>query len=395
MVRRVTVAEKGETLVDLTLDQAIELQNRRICRVLPTNVGGRWRVTDVVRVGVVVLTDITIIVEPKTPVQSIVYMASLGQMQLAITADEIQHGAEHFLPAALADALISSVETATKRGLIKGYRTVQESASVVRGHWDVARQLARRPGLPLPIEIEYDDFAEDITENQILHTALRSLRDLPGLTSATKRRLTRLLVLFADVERLPRGLPLPAVINTRLNQHYARALQLAQVILDAVAWTHRDGTFRGGSFLVNMALVFERFVAHTLRAELYQHGFGLVMQDQQWWLDTGQQVTLRPDIVITRASSPVTVADTKYKVLTDAASSPPNGDVYQALAYALALGVSDAHLLYAAGDADPRVFNIPGVGVSIHVHAIELDGDAITLDARVRALAASLVRLSV
>ncbi|WP_458042312.1 MULTISPECIES: McrC family protein [Bacteria] len=391
MRREIVVMEKGETLVDLTFAQAIELQGLRVCRVLPTATAGQWRVTDVSRVGVVALTDVAIVIKPKTPVRSIIHMASLGAMQLSIDEGEVSHGADSPLPSALADALVHSIDVVTRRGLLKGYQSVQESASVVRGRWDIARQLAVRPGIPLPIEIDYDDFTEDISENRILYSALRRLRDVPDLTTATRRRLNDLLIRFSEVTGLPRGMRLPDIITTRLNAHYSPALQIARVVLDAVAWTHSDGHLRGGTFLVNMALVFERYVAHILQVELADAGYGVEAQDQQWRLDTGKHVVLRPDIVISRAGPPVTVADTKYKVFADAAGSPPNGDVYQALAYALALGVKDAHLLYVSGDATPRRFDIPSVGVRVHAHAVDLDGPASEVDASVRALAVRLV----
>ncbi len=47
---------------------------------------------------------------------------------------------------------------------------------------------------------------------------------------------------------------------------------------------------------------------------------------------------MRPDIVISRHGRVVAVADTKYKVWGESDGSPPNADVYQALAYAVTCG---------------------------------------------------------
>ena len=197
--------------------------------------------------------------------------------------------------------------------------------------------------------------------------------------------------LFVDVDLLPRGLPLPDVRVNRLNQHYEVPLRLARVILEAVSWTHRDGATGGGTVLVDMAAIFEGYVATRLRSELAQASLAVTAQDQAWWLDSGRAVALRPDIVISRLGKPVTVADTKYKVLGDTRQSIPNGDVYQAVAYALALGVQTAHLIYVADDVIMRDIEIPTAGVLVRIHAMPLAGTTTRLDSGIATLAGQLV----
>lgn len=387
MTRRILIREKGETFVDLSLAQAMELQALRFCRVTPTAAEGRWRVTDVSKVGVAVIGGLALHIVPKTPLENIVYMASLGGCQLSVESDQIGYDVERSLPVAIAQAFLRELERATRRGLVKGYRTLHESAAVVRGRWDIARQLAARPGVPLPLEIEFDDFTEDVDENRILHTALRLLRGVDGLPLQATRLLGSMEVLFADVGRLPRGAAIQTPRLTRLTEHYRVPLQLARAILEALAWTHRDGSYGGGTFLVDMAAVFEAFVASRLQALLGDRGLVVTAQDRRWWLDADHLVALRPDIVVARADETVTVADTKYKVLGDGTGAIPNGDVYQAVAYALALRVTDAHLIYASGEVDDRKLDVPTAGVRVRVHAIPLAGSAEQIEEHVSALA--------
>lgn len=273
-------------------------------------------------------------------------------------------------------------------GLVKGYQEVHESAAVMRGRWDVSRQLATRPGLPLPLEIDFDDFTPDIPVNRILHTAVRALRtvELPKPTALLRDQL---LVEFIDVGTVPRGGVLPDITFTRLTEHLAGAANLARMILEAVSWTHRDGARRGGTFLVNMANIFEAFVAERLRSLLITQSLNVTSQDMRWWLDEGRTVALRPDIVISR-DRPVAVADTKYKVLTDAAGAPPSTDVYQMVAYALALDVSSAHLIYVSGDVVSGRIDVPVAGAAIHLHAVRLDGSIDQLEHEMEMLAAAL-----
>lgn len=388
--RRVRITEKGESVIALTLAEAMELQEMRFCRVSPTPEAGRWRVTDVQRVGTAVVGEMILHVVPKASLENVVYMASMGHRQITLGTHSIGHDSDRALPAALARAFLLELQRVTRRGLIKGYQQVQESAAVMRGRWDVSRQLAVRPGMPLPLEIDYDDFTEDVPVNRILHTAVRALRviDLPHTTDAIR---TQLEGDFLEVGTVPRGAPLPAVALTRLTEHLEGALTLARVILDAVSWTHRAGAQRGGTFLVNMATVFEAFVAERLRTLLGQSGFSLTAQDRRWWLDVECSVALRPDIIIAGAA-PVSVADTKYKVLTDGFGAPPNGDVYQMVAYAIALDVPAAHLIYVSGDVLSRTISVPTAGVDIHVHAVDLGGGIGELEAELTRLAASIVR---
>jgi 5-methylcytosine-specific restriction endonuclease McrBC regulatory subunit McrC len=56
-----------------------------------------------------------------------------------------------------------------------------ETAYILRGRLRETEQLYRHHGLPVPLEIRHDEFAVDITENQILRAAReRMLRGTPG-----------------------------------------------------------------------------------------------------------------------------------------------------------------------------------------------------------------------
>lgn len=382
---RVFITEKGESVVELTLAQAMELQEMRFCRVSPTTQPGLWRVSDVTRVGTAVVGETVLHVVPKTPMQNLVYMASAGHRHVTVGQHLVDHDEERTFPAALGRAFLTEVQRATRRGLVKGYEETHESASVMRGRWDVSRQLAVRPGLPLPLEIDYDHFSEDVPANRILHTAIRALRmvELPRGVESVR---TQLEMDFFETGLVPRGMPLPIVEITRLNEHLDTALMLARLILDAVSWTHREGARRGGTFLLNMATVFESFVAERLRALLEPEGLRVTPQDRRWWLDVERVVALRPDMVV-EADMPISVADTKYKVFTDGSGGPPSGDVYQMVAYALALDVRRAHLIYVSGDVVSQVIHIPSAGVDVHVHAVSLAGSIDDLEAEMTRLA--------
>ena len=384
------IRERGESYLELSPLQASELQALRFCSVTPTSRFGLWRITDVTKIGVASVQGVQIVVTPKAPLRSIVFMASRGGAQLHLPDEEFDFDSDVSVPVALASALQLAIDGATARGLLKGYRSRDDSTNVVRGRWDVARQIGRRPGIPLPLEVTYDDFTEDITENRILRSALRQILRFENLGTLLRRRIAAQLAMFADVADISVGLPLPVVIETRRNAHYSTALRVARWILEAVSWAHEQGARPGSTFLMGMADVFERFVGEALRSTLREHHLDVILQHREWRLDVGGALRLRPDIVITREGRPITVADTKYKVWGRSSGSPPNADVYQALAYALTAEVDEAHLIYVSGDVEPREYEIASAGKRIIAHALDLDGSPQDLLGRAQLLGRGL-----
>lgn len=385
------IAEKGESFVALTASQAARLQELRFCRVSPTADPGIWRVTDVTRVGVVAIDDVRLIVRPKTPLRSLIFMASYSGLQADVDSASFAFEADQDLPAALVSALIRAVGEATSRGLIKGYVSIEETGTVIRGRWDIARQLKVRPGIPVPVELTYDDYTEDVPENRIIKAALRALVRLEHLPRWVVDKLGPLLGLFSEVSDLRATGPVMLPAETRLNAHYQPALRLARWLLEATSWAHTEGASSGSAFLLNVAKVYEDFVGRVLQTTLRLEGFDVDLQVSDWRLDTEGKIRMRPDIVISRHGRVVAVADTKYKVWGESDGSPPNADVYQALAYAVTAGVREVHLLYVSGDVEPRRYEMAATGTAVVAHAVDVSGEPEELVTRVKRLRATLV----
>ncbi|AZS38985.1 hypothetical protein CVS54_00282 [Microbacterium oxydans] len=380
------IAEKGESLVALTASQAARLQDLRFCRVSPTVDSGIWRVTDVTRVGVVAIDDVRLIVRPKTPLRSLIFMASYSGLQAEVDDASFAFEADQDLPAALASALIRAVGEATGRGMLKGYVSIEETGTVIRGRWDIARQLKVRPGIPVPVELNYDDYTEDVPENRIIKAALRALVRLEQLPRRVVDKLGPLLGLFSEVSDLRVTGPIILPTGSRLNAHYQPALRLARWVLEATSWAHVEGASSGSAFLLNVAKVYEDFVGRVLQATLHPEGFDVDLQVSNWRLDMAGKIQMRPDIVISRNGRVIAVADTKYKVWGESDGSPPNADLYQALAYAVTAGVREVHLLFVSGDVEPRRYEIAATGTTVVAHAVDVSGEPGELLASARQL---------
>ncbi len=182
--------------------QAARLQDLRFCRVSPTADSGIWRVTDVTRVGVVAIDDVRLIVCPKTPLRSLIFMASYSGLQAEVDDASFEFEADQGLPAALASAFIGAVGRATGPGATQGVRINRGD-----GHRD-PRSLGHRaaaqgaPGIPVPVELTYDDYTEDVPENRILKAALRALVRMEQLPGRVVDRIGPMLGLFSEVSDL-------------------------------------------------------------------------------------------------------------------------------------------------------------------------------------------------
>jgi len=291
---------------------------------------------------------------------------------------------------ALAEVFTRALTEAIRPGLLQGYRLAEEALPVVRGRIRIDEQLKRRPGQWVPLEVAYDDFTVDIAENRILRAALVHLLRSPFIPSALRPRLSGLMLQFAEVSRLVPSAPLPPWHASRLNDRYQFPLQVAALILQSSSFEHRGGGVRIDGFVLDLARIFEDFVTVGLRECLPAQLSGSTVEAQHsTWLDQEAKVSLRPDVVwLDSYLRPVAVLDAKYKA--ERPSGFPNADVYQALAYATALGLDEAHLVYAKGSAEAQSFTVMGTGTVITAHALDLALPPDDLLVQVTALGESL-----
>lgn len=158
---------------------------------------------------------------------------------------------------------------------------------------------------------------------------------------------------------------------TRLNAHYSGALGLATLILQSTSVTTSRGEIEAAAFVFDMNKVFEDFLSTALRTALEHHGGIVELQNNQTYLDEDKNLVLKPDIIWRHQGRWRAVIDAKYKAL---ASSIPNADAYQMLAYCTAFKLKQGHLVYAKeAGRDPVSHSIRNTDVTIHVRAIDLE----------------------
>jgi len=346
---------------------------------------GAWQIGPAGKVGAARVDGIEIHIKPKVPIARLLFLVGYARYAAAWRPQTVSVAEAADLVPAAAQALWRQTEQATHQGLLPGYILVEESSQVLRGRLRESEQLHRHHGLPLPLEIQYDEFTIDIPENRILRTACERMLSVPRVDAESQRMLRRLLRDFSDVTPLHRGEQIPGWQATRLNARYHAALQLAELILRATSVEHESGTVAVNGFLLDMPRLFEDFVTVALREALVSAYGGRVDDQDQNHFDEAGQVHLRPDIVWKVRGSAVAVIDAKYKA--EKPAGYPNADLYQLLAYCTVLGLRSGHLVYAKGNEKPVCHVVRRSGIKIFCHAVDLDQEPDALISQMRDLA--------
>ena len=269
----------------------------------------------------------------------------------------------------MANILARRVLDRGRRGFYRAYLGQTEQLPYVRGQLDV-RQAIQAPA-QIKLKCHYEEHTADIEENQILAwTLFRIARS--GM--CTERVLPTVRRAYRSLQGLVTLTPHPAKaylgrLYNRLNDDYQPLHALCRFFLEQSGPSHQVGERTMLPFLVNMARLYELFVAEWLEAHL-PPGFNLKVQEK---VDIGKANALRFDIdlVLYEAKTGAVrcVLDTKYK----APNAPAHDDVSQVVTYAEARGCREAILIYPIPLSQPLDEMIGNIRV--RSLTFSLDGD--------------------
>ncbi|MCY3747652.1 MAG: restriction endonuclease, partial [Chloroflexi bacterium] len=342
---RLTLAEHQSSPETYLSAQQLDALRRVVpsVDVSPTSRSNTWVLRPGSEIGVIRLPDLTVEIKPELPIERVLFLISYTLDRLDFPGEVVDLAQPPDLVEAMVRIFHDAVLNATGRGLLQGYQTREETLNVVRGRIRIEEQLRRRFGIAVPIEVRYDEFTPDIEPNRLLKAAVRRLAWLPQRSPNTRRLLSVMRAVFANVSTVEyRPTHLPEVPVTPLNAHYRPALALARLILKSGSVELAAGKVESASFLIDMNQVFEDFVVVALREalDLTEYTFSQEARGRDLWLDEGRDVRLKPDISWWQGNRCVFVGDAKYKRTT--IHGAQNHDIYQALAYALAAGLPGA-----------------------------------------------------
>ncbi|QKK08435.1 MAG: hypothetical protein HND58_09775 [Planctomycetota bacterium] len=374
-MRRLTLTEYATTAgVLLGADELAMLRRAHpTLRIEPSaGMPGRFDITPDQHIGVVQLPSVAIEIQPKTPMSSVIFLVSYAADRVNWSRMETAWQDDATLVDLVAAVLCRCIERATRRGLLAGYRSHEESLTAPRGRIRFPEHLSQRLGQAPPIEIEHDLFTTDIVENRVLLSALACLRRLPLRSSKIKREIGRAARLFGGVElcHYPRH-SVPDPVITQLNRHYDPALRLAHLVLRSASVDAGAGMRRADAFLVDMNAVFEMFLRVAMREALGCSLSEFPDRPPRLRLDAAERIPLKPDLCLISNGSMCWVGDAKYKRLSPAGYQ--NADVYQMLAYLIATGLPSGTLIYAADAGLTSVTHvIEGAGREVRVRTLDL-----------------------
>ena len=367
--------------VELTREERDELRD-----VLPslavepaTGLDGAYWLRPGSTVGAVEIGDLSVLIQPKIGIPQVLSLACYA-MDVFKSQEErlFDFEEEQTLPDTLALALHAAARRAFSRGLLHGYRTEEEALHTVRGRIRFADQIRQRFGIPLPIEVRYDEFTDDITENRLVKAAVMRLGAM-RLRSPKARRdlgwIAATLENVSPVEFFPKDVP--DVRFDRLNEHYRDVVGLSRLILRHGAFESKRGAVRATGFLMDMNVLFQEFVTVALREALGDSPYVLrsdkqLKENRRIYFAKSSRVKLEPDLTLWDGTKCLFVGDAKYKRVR--VEGVPNADLYQLHAYITALNLPGGLLIYAQGEAETATYTVRNTGKRLEVAALDLTG---------------------
>ena len=325
-------------------------------------------------VGAVEVGGLSVLVRPKFGIPNLLSMACYAMGAFRRRDWELFDFREDVsLPDTLALALLAAARRAFARGLLYGYRAEEDALYTVRGRIRFDEQIRRRFGVPLPVEVGWDEFTDDILENRLVKAAALRLRGMRLRSNDARRGLAWVAGMLGNVTAVEYpAANVPSVTFDRLNERYRGVIGLARLILRHSAFESGRGGVRASGFSMDMNVVFQEFVAVALREALGVSD-NVLRAQARVNLDVDGRVRMYPDLSWWEGGRCVFVGDAKYKKTVS--QRVPNADLYQLLAYTTALDLRNGLLIYAKGEDDPASHTVAHAGKRLEVAALDLEGD--------------------
>ncbi|MBN2565653.1 MAG: restriction endonuclease [Candidatus Eisenbacteria bacterium] len=334
----------------------------------------RWKLTSQGWAGHIPLSDeLGLTLEPKVELGNLFTMLEYAyKLDFRILGGLVDCRSLQDFYERLANILARRVLDRGRKGFYRRYLPESTDLPFVRGRLDVV-QASRQPWV-VKLPCDYEDHTPDVEENQILAWTLSRIA-ASGMCSErvlpTVRRAYRALHGFVSVVPF-RPVECVGRLYNRLNDDYHPLHALCRFFLEHSGPSHEVGDRRMLPFLVDMARLFELFVAEWLAAHLTPE----VVLKVQEKVEVGERgaLTFRIDLVLYDAGTGQVraVLDTKYKV----PDSPSADDVSQVVTYAEMKGCTRAILIYPTDL--PRPFDERIGAIRIQSVTFALAGDVET-----------------
>ncbi|WP_269086180.1 McrC family protein [[Phormidium ambiguum] IAM M-71] len=206
------------------------------------------------------------------------------------------------------------------------------------------------------VQCDYEEHTADVEENQILAWTVWCITRSGLCTERVLPTVHQAYHLLQGLVTLQPKSPQVCVGRqyNRLNEDYRLLHTLCRFFLEQIGPSYEMGERAMLPFLVDMARLYERFVAEWLKAHretiLLPEGLDIKSQERLYVCE-GKDIYFDVDLVLQDVATGVAkyVLDTKYKVPT----APASSDIAQVVAYAEAKGCQEGILVYAMALVEP------------------------------------------
>jgi 5-methylcytosine-specific restriction enzyme subunit McrC len=332
-------------------------------------------------VGTLVWPELRVLIKPKVELENVFFLLGFRGGLAQWTEKAFPYESDWDFLRAIAWAFRAEMERGLRYGISRSYEEKSEVLAGFRGRLDVGRQITAWQDRPFPVECRFVEYSEDSLLNRVLRAANTRLLAAEGMSLDLVRSLHYIAGELSMVDEVyfPPS-QVPQVTFTRLNAHWEPAFRLARLILSGETLRDETGTTVGTAFTVDMNVLFEKFVEEVVAEEAWRSGWEL---EPQFRVRLTERVPMKPDLVLLRHGEPVAVADAKYVELD---GGWPNANVYQLLAYCIALGLPRGLLIYAS-QRQLEVQRVRRSGTELEIVGIDMSkhSNALVGEARVAA----------
>ncbi|MEG3986542.1 restriction endonuclease [Microcoleus sp. S28C3] len=329
----------------------------------------QWHLKSKGRVGHIPITpEFHIAIRPQVPINNLFGMIDYAyNLKIKFPQGSIQCQSLEQSYEKLANILAHKILERCRKGLYRDYLSKTERLAYIRGRIDL-RSALQKPW-DVKLKCHYNEQTGDIEDNQILAWTLFII-GRSGLcresVSSTVRKAFHALQGFVTLKPFKSKACIDRNYH-RLNEDYQLLHALCRFFLDNTVPSHEKGDREMLPFLIDMANLYEQFVAEWLKANTPK-GFFV---KQQHRVTHDQNYFDRIDLLLCDIATKKVqyVLDTKYK----APDRVANNDIHQIVAYANALKCQNAILIYPQNLQQP--LDIKNDDIRVRSLTFSLDSD--------------------
>ncbi|MEK0179452.1 McrC family protein [Microcoleus anatoxicus] len=329
----------------------------------------KWELTSKGIVGNIPITpEFHIFIRPKVQIANLFGMLEYAyKLKIKFPIGQIQCQSLEQAYERLANILAQKIIERCRKGLYRDYLSKTERLAYIRGRVDL-RSAVQKPW-DVKLKCHYNEQTGDIEDNQILAWTLFII-GRSGLcgesVSSTVRKAFHTLQGVVTIKSFTAQACIDRNYH-RLNEDYQLLHALCRFFLENTGPSHETGDREMLPFLIDMANLYEQFVAEWFKANTPK-GFFV---KQQHRVTHDQNYFDRIDLLLCdiATSKVLYVLDTKYK----APDKVESDDRHQIVAYANALKCQNAILVYPQNLQQP--LDIKNDDIRVRSLTFSLDSD--------------------